>query len=1726
MSINRNFLMRCLSIKRGRRVGFELNQSLLSFERLEVRRVLTAAPHYIPQTNFWTSGEHFLTAETIGPPLDIAIQHLKSNAANYRLDAESILNAAVTDQYTDTDTGITHIYFQQHVGGIEVENTSLGIHLTGLGQVITVSSNFVPDLNSDAYSATLAQEFPMTAIDAAHAAMSQLDLPVGIGPISAFPSGVDARRTTPLSVPGLSMDSVQANRVWVPNPSGGLDLAWEMIARTPDGNHWYNLGVDATTGEILMASDWIDDASYHVLPLPTETPADGSFQTVVDPHLASPLASPFGWHDTNGIAGAEFTTTVGNNVDAHLDRNGDNVADIGSRPDGGSLLNFDAAFDGSRSPLLNANASVNNLFYWNNVLHDVHYLYGFTPAAGNFQTNVYGQGGLGNDAVQADALDNVDGGSANNANFGTPPDGSAPRMQMFVFTSTTPGRDSGMDTSIVVHEYGHGVSNRLTGGPANSNALSALQSGGMGEGWSDFWSLMFRQRNALDTIDARGVGMYVLGQSENGLGIRSYRYDYDIGNQTNETFLSFGTGASQSTAVHWVGTRWASTLWDLNHLMIAKYGYEPNLYNASTTSGNVRTLRLVMDALKLQPANPSLIQARDAILAADTALNASANHREIWLAFARRGLGEGASTSSSSSNVLTTSFAVPTQFQNLSVASTVPSVGSVTNSPATVFTVNLSSPYQPTSVDVTDFLVDNIPATGFNLVDADSIDFTFAATPLATQGLHNMSIAAGSILRASDASGMLAFAGSFRWDAIPLQVASVSPASNSAIAVGQSFVFDVDFNEAIDANTVSLDDVIVSFGNVISATALDADTARYTIVNLNSEASLSVALGRNRVTDLFGNPNATRFEASYLVDRSVGPFDQPPTAISPLGGMIYETFGTGAIGLSGDVDGFTISLDAPQTLTVLVTPVSSTLRPQVELLNSVNASMGQATSASNGAIVLLPVTQIAASGTYRINVSGAAASLGDYTVRLILNAALESEIAGGSTNHTTATAEDLTPTSLTLSTPISQTRHMAVLGTTDSTPAVAVTPNFVDISLTGTRSTAAVGDDTTDTLSSSQLSGFTFPFYGTTYNSLSFSTNGLITFGASSIDWNNTDLSTSPSLAAIAVLWDDLNVDNSGTGTATRAIFWRVTGSGASQRLTIQWNNVRSISGSTFFTMQAVLSPDGTIDLNYASTVVSSVLTSATVGIKAPGSSNPFRQLLHLNQAAGALVGPNLNTRFNPQGPDDFYKLTLVAGDSLSLVVGGAVAGNVDAQLIGSDGTTLLASANAGPTNLQKAFQNVVVPSNGTYFVRVRGASVISYSMVLAVNASFDAESNDSFAAAQSIVNGGGAVGALDSTSDSDWYSIDVTQPNNRLRIQSGTPSDGAGEFLNSLDPVLELYAPNNTLLASGLALSDGRNESISVMLPSVGTYRIRVGASGGTKGEYFVSAALVEASIVTRGLFYSGATGQSASTTLSDKVALLPGQSSSFANYSNYSRGLNALVVDVSELPLTTTDADFLASLQFATWDGINPNGFVASSVVPTVTLAAGGGAGGSSRANITFPDNSVQNTWLRIVVLANAQTGLSANDVFYFGNVIGDLNTGNTATRLRVNGQDTGLILLNQSAANNSVNVTNIFDLNRDGRVNGLDTGILLVNQQAAGIVAPITAPSAFGRPGRGAFGGEGEASLSSGQVPNDLLRMRSILPEPSTRKKRSEVVERFRVLDSYFSTLDSESDVTSLI
>ena len=221
-----------------------------------------------------------------------------------------------------------------------------------------------------------------------------------------------------------------------------------------------------------------------------------------------------------------------------------------------------------------------------------------------------------------------------------------------------PNRDIALDSTVVVHEYTHGISNRLTGGPANANALLSIQSGGMGEGWSDWLGMLL----TIDPGETRNTPRPVGDWNFPG-GIRRQPYSFDMA--INPLTLDDFNGGFPNNEVHNSGEIWASALWDLSWLLIDKYGFDNDWYNGD--GGNNLVMQLVLDGMKLQPANPSFLEARDAIIAADVALTGGVNYTEIWTAFARRGMGlfadDGASAAAS---VVVESFAMPPPLSSVS----------------------------------------------------------------------------------------------------------------------------------------------------------------------------------------------------------------------------------------------------------------------------------------------------------------------------------------------------------------------------------------------------------------------------------------------------------------------------------------------------------------------------------------------------------------------------------------------------------------------------------------------------------------------------------------------------------------------------------------------------------------------------------------------------------------------------------------------------------------------------------------------------------------------------------------------------------------------------------------------------------------------------------------------------------------------------------------------------
>lgn len=244
----------------------------------------------------------------------------------------------------------------------------------------------------------------------------------------------------------------------------------------------------------------------------------------------------------------------------------------------------------------------------------------------------------------------------------TPPEGSPGRMQMYLWVdvfqtlSRRPEdvvrpyshqvRDGDLDNGVIAHEYGHGVSNRLVGGPSNVSCLRTHDER-EGEGWSDWWSYVMTMRPGDDGRTPRGIGNYVVYEDEGrtGRGIRITPYSTDM-RINPSTYNTIKTAAEP----HGVGYVWATMLWDLYWNLVDKHGFNPNPYESWETGGNNLALQLVMDGMKFAPCEPGFVDARDAIIAADAALTGDvangvpgANECLIWRTFARRGLGVNAS---------------------------------------------------------------------------------------------------------------------------------------------------------------------------------------------------------------------------------------------------------------------------------------------------------------------------------------------------------------------------------------------------------------------------------------------------------------------------------------------------------------------------------------------------------------------------------------------------------------------------------------------------------------------------------------------------------------------------------------------------------------------------------------------------------------------------------------------------------------------------------------------------------------------------------------------------------------------------------------------------------------------------------------------------------------------------------------------------------------------------
>jgi extracellular elastinolytic metalloproteinase len=227
-----------------------------------------------------------------------------------------------------------------------------------------------------------------------------------------------------------------------------------------------------------------------------------------------------------------------------------------------------------------------------------------------------------------------DGSLMNNANFVTGPDGEPGFLRMYLFDLTKPYRDGALENDIVIHEYTHGMSNRLTGGKGNANCIQNTEARGLGEGWSDAIAILHQMTESDTPASQKMVGQYVVNSPK---GVRSKPYSTDM--KVNP--LTYSAVAS-SQEIHQMGEVWSTVLNEIYWGMVQMDGFVPVMKlteNADSGKGNSNYLKLIINGMKKQPCNPTFVQARDAILASDLVAFGGRYSCVLWKSFAKRGIG-------------------------------------------------------------------------------------------------------------------------------------------------------------------------------------------------------------------------------------------------------------------------------------------------------------------------------------------------------------------------------------------------------------------------------------------------------------------------------------------------------------------------------------------------------------------------------------------------------------------------------------------------------------------------------------------------------------------------------------------------------------------------------------------------------------------------------------------------------------------------------------------------------------------------------------------------------------------------------------------------------------------------------------------------------------------------------------------------------------------------------
>lgn len=563
----------------------------------------------------------FLTGASTKAPERIARDYVSAHSDVFGLNAAEVAGLKLRKDYVDV-AGTHHLSFTQSVGGVDVFGNGVKAHVAKDGRLIQVDGAPLAGLPAA----------PGTAKVGAAAARTAAVQDV-FGDSAATVRSATARTAT-------FSDGGSARQV-VFQTATGPRTAWEVLSM----DEGYLHVVDAADSKVLYRQSLV--SHDHALTWENYPgAAKGGTQEKRNLNKWLPIDAPklsgnvaHVYSDVNDDDVAQATEEVGPAAKRSFAYPFvDFSAQVGGRCSAQFQCSWNPAVPFSWEANREQNAAQMYWFLGNWHDHLASGPIGFTRAAGNFE-------GVDGDAVEGQALDGAntanglpDAEHANNANMLTPPDGTAPRMQMYL---TRPGAQSiaintGDSADVLYHEYGHGLSNRLVVDATGNSTLNSLQARSMGEAWSDWYALDYlAEKGYYPDTAADGelrVGHYWYAGTG---GIRTAPTDCSVGSTVAACAGTPAAGkggytygdyakirATGGPQVHADGEIWAQTLWDIRKLV---------------GSGKARSL--VTRAMELSPSDPTMLDMRNSILQADLVVNGGKQQKALWQLFARRGMG-------------------------------------------------------------------------------------------------------------------------------------------------------------------------------------------------------------------------------------------------------------------------------------------------------------------------------------------------------------------------------------------------------------------------------------------------------------------------------------------------------------------------------------------------------------------------------------------------------------------------------------------------------------------------------------------------------------------------------------------------------------------------------------------------------------------------------------------------------------------------------------------------------------------------------------------------------------------------------------------------------------------------------------------------------------------------------------------------------------------------------